>query len=104
MEAMIVETGADWANAEVVTEAVYTAENAGPSVTGWFPEPDEALAYPPERKTPVVPTAYGPDPTQSGARLVEEVPLHVSKASAPGRIWGINQTQALTVTRRQDRC
>lgn len=41
-----------------------------------------------------------PDATQAGARLVEGVPLHVSKAVTPGEIWGIDQTQALTVIRQ----
>lgn len=96
-----IDAGADWANADPFTEAVYTAENAGASVTGWFAHPDDALELSTLKEgTGSTRNLLTPDATAAGARLVEGVPLHVSTAVQPGEIWGIDQSQVLTVVRQ----
>ena len=44
LAATTVDAGVDWADPDAFTEVVYTAENAGATVTGWYAHTDDALA------------------------------------------------------------
>jgi HK97 family phage major capsid protein len=96
-----VDAPADWTDADPFTDAVYTAEDNSASITGWFAHPDDAKALATVKESSGSSrNLLAPDPTQAGQRLIEGVPLHVSKLVTPGEVWGIDATQAFTVIRQ----
>lgn len=96
-----IEAGPDWTDADPFTEAVYTAENNGATVTGWFTNPADALELSTLKEGEgSARNLLTPDVTAAGARLVEGVPMHVSTAVPAGEVWGIDNTQVLTVVRQ----
>lgn len=91
----------NWVNSDPFVAAVFEAESNHANISAWFINPSDAA------NLSIVKESQGsqrnlltPDPTIPGRRMIEGRPVLTTTDVAVGEVWGIDQTQAFTVIRK----